>query len=452
MFAGLYFVIFTLFFLCFYAYTYEQSKFLQSHFKQINIFPIVKDSLKRSQARYEHNQLINTKKSLTDLRQKKITSDSINRIINYDGGQKGLIDFFNALYDVEKLNKGTCRIAYYGDSMIEGDLMSMTLREAYQKQYGGRGVGFIPIVSLTNKFRISVIHDYNASWRRESLLDISKLDFPLGISGEYFIAEANGSNNTVSFQAPNRSFVNTFPITKLFYGKSKTANPSNSLDFNGTSFSLNGQLAVNSLVLSQTPLKGVDLTFRTSDELPIYGISFESSSGVLVDNFALRGNSGIAMTALNQNILGQFNNDLGYDLIVLQFGLNVVSENTNYDWYKARMIRVVEHFKHSFPKASILLVSIPDISKKNDQGVMQTRTSVSYVIEAQKNAAMQTEVSFFNLYQAMGGEGSMVKWVEELKLANDDYIHFNFKGARNASNLIFSFLDKEYLKFKENDE
>ena len=34
--------------------------------------------------------------------------------------------------------------------MIEGDLMSMTLRTMLQNKFGGRGIGFMPITSITN--------------------------------------------------------------------------------------------------------------------------------------------------------------------------------------------------------------------------------------------------------------------------------------------------------------
>jgi len=444
--------LFVLFFLGAYSLIFEHSSFLQAHFKQINILPIVKDSLKRSSQDYYYLKLKNTKNTLANLKRERLVLDSINRVVNYDGGEKGLINFMSALYDVEKHDKGTCRIAYFGDSMIEGDLISMTLRNSYQEKYGGQGVGFVPIVSTTNKFRISIIHDYSKAWKTESLINMSNLDFPLGISGEYFLAETNGENNTVNYSTPNIKYINTFPSTKLFYGKANVKDSLNSLEFNETKFSLDGLSEVNAMILSDTPLKKADLNFKINNSLPIYGISFESNSGVLVDNFALRGNSGTTMTSIQQNILNAFNDELDYDLIILQYGLNVANENTNFDWYRMRMGKVVEYFKQAFPKSSVLLVSIPDMSKKNKEGEMQTLVSIPYIVEAQKNAAMQSGVSFFNLFNAMGGENSMVKWVEDLNFANKDYTHFNYKGSRNASNLIFSFLEKEYLKFKEKDE
>ena len=43
----------------------------------------------------------------------------------------------------------------------------------------------------------------------------------------------------------------------------------------------------------------------------------------------------------------------------------------------------------------------------------------------------------------------MIEWVEELQYANKDYVHFNYKGARSAANLIHEFLINEYEEFKQ---
>ena len=49
----------------------------------------------------------------------------------------------------------------------------------------------------------------------------------------------------------------------------------------------------------------------------------------------------------------------------------------------------------------------------------------------------------------MGGDGSMVKWVEEVpSKANKDYTHFNHRGAKEAANLIFTQLNQGYETYK----
>lgn len=442
---GLVLSILILIFLSAYSYLYEQSTFLQRHFKQIHVLPFQKDTLERSLTLLNYQKLVNQKNNLLVIKRQKQIEDSLKAAAEYKGPKEGLLDFFNAL---DQIKNSSCRIAYFGDSMIEGDLMSMSLREMLQNKYGGQGIGYMPITSATNQFRMNIIHDFSKTWTMKSLLNFKDLEFPLGISGKYFIADTTAQENTVYYGARNLKFVNSFPKTKLFYGKSDSINFENELVFNGQNFILDGDSEVNTLVLSKDTLKQVELNFKMKSIQPIYGVSFESDSGVLLDNFSLRGNTGIPMSVIEESVLKSFNDEFGYDLIILQFGLNVISNETNYAWYRMQMIRTIKHFQSAIPNASILMVSVPDVSQRDENGEMHTNISVIPILEAQKKAAMQTKVSFFNLFEAMGGEDSMVKWVEELEYANKDYMHFNFKGARYASELLFEFLEQEYQTYK----
>ena len=48
------------------------------------------------------------------------------------------------------------RIAYFGDSYIEGDILTDKLRQLLQERYGGSGVGYVPMTSDSPGFRRSV--------------------------------------------------------------------------------------------------------------------------------------------------------------------------------------------------------------------------------------------------------------------------------------------------------
>ena len=43
--------------------------------------------------------------------------------------------------------KRPVRIAYFGDSFIEADIFTADLRERFQSEFGGCGVGYVPITS-----------------------------------------------------------------------------------------------------------------------------------------------------------------------------------------------------------------------------------------------------------------------------------------------------------------
>jgi hypothetical protein len=50
----------------------------------------------------------------------------------------------------------------------------------------------------------------------------------------------------------------------------------------------------------------------------------------------------------------------------------------------------------------------------------------------------------------MGGDGSMVKWVESVpSKANKDYTHFNHRGAKEVANIVFNQLNQGYEEYKK---
>lgn len=73
---------------------------------------------------------------------------------------------------------------------------------------------------------------------------------------------------------------------------------------------------------------------------------------------------------------------------------------------------------------------------------MGTNPSVKRILKAQYKAALRTGVAFYNLFENMGGEGSMAKWADKQKpaLANKDYTHFNHKGAEKVGQMIGTWL------------
>ena len=118
------------------------------------------------------------------------------------------------------------------------------------------------------------------------------------------------------------------------------------------------------------------------------------------------------------------------------------------DLYEKRMTKVVNHLKECFPGVSILIISTADKSTKYDLE-MKTDSAVVPLNTAQKRYAIKSEASFVNIYTLMGGDGSMVKWVDEVPAkANKDYTHFNHRGAKEVANMIFNQINQGYETYK----
>ena len=368
---------------------------------------------------------------------------------DYTGNQY-LVTFFEKLFQLETKKEGNVRIAYFGDSMTDGDLIVKDFRTYLQEKFGGQGVGFVNITSESASSRSSVTHEFSGNWKTQSYLKVKRPSRAFGVNGHVFFANDTANVAWVKYKATKTKFASELPRPTLFYGSS--SNKEGKLFFvAGDTIvkKLTPNNTLNTLTLSEGSLKNLKVNFKKADSIPIYGFNFDDGKGVHVDNFSNRGNSGLPLGSFDINTMRAFHAKLDYDLIVLQYGANVLNYGTlDYTWYEKRMTKVVNHLKECFPGVAILIVSTADKSTKYDLE-MKTDSAVVPLNRAQKKYAIKSEASFVNMYTLMGGDGSMVKWVEEdPSKANKDYTHFNHRGAKEAANLIFTQLNQGYETYK----
>ena len=340
------------------------------------------------------------------------------------------------------------RVAFFGDSFIEGDIFCSDVRNSLQDIFGGNGVGFVPITSEVAQFRSTIGHTFTG-FQSYSLVKKDSVSEPFGAGGYCFTA---GEDNDVTYSAsPNYKHLNKFHDIRLFYNSPENTTFNYSLNNNG----IRETKIVASDRLQQKVFKDVNATtvsfiFPVSDTIKLYGVSFEDSTGIYVDNFGLRGNSGLALTRISETMNRQFNRFQNYQLIILQYGLNVIAADTkDLSWYVNPMVSIVQRLKRCFPEAAILVMSVSDRSTRVG-GEYQTMDSVPLMVEAQREIARQSQVAFYNLFEAMGGENSMVAFVEnDPPLANKDYTHLNFQGGRRVAGIFVKSLINEYQKYND---
>lgn len=363
--------------------------------------------------------------------------------------------FFQKLQELETLGKGSVRIGYFGDSMTDGDFIVQDLRQLFQDVYGGLGVGFLSITSESAATRASVRHSYSNNWKTQSFVNVKNPKSPFGVSGRVSFVKDSTGVSWLEYKASGQKHITEIYSPVLFYGNSKNKNASIEISYTGDTTKVVKPLTtdkkLNALSLSNNDVKGLKIRFMGADSIPFYGINSDNKKGVHIDNFSSRGNSGLPLSLLNASLMQEFEKYLGnYDLIVLHFGANVLNYGKlDYSWYVKGMTKVVNQIKTCFPKASVLIVSSADKSTKYEME-MKTDLAVVPLVEAQQKYAEETQSGFINLYELMGGEGSMVKWVEaEPSLATKDYTHFNARGSKKVAQLIYDELMKKYQQFKE---
>jgi lysophospholipase L1-like esterase len=468
-----------------YPSIHQRSAFLQQHFRTYSylfmarVAPAAADSV-QTQVSLPDSMVLDSVKMDSLLAAPPPPAEAIpTEIPPLVGDYNGLNQLDSFFLELQQ-NKGQTRIAYYGDSSIEGDLMCMTFRDSMQQRFGGNGVGFVPIMSEIPGFRRSVRHSFSNNWYRNVIGESNDRKLLRGISGEYFVADQappitdSMAVDSLLTEEPasdeywvryrgSRWFTGTrtFDQSRLFYGRPQADSTGRAYGSvysyaNGQSntHTLSAPELVNEVVLTDSVADRVRLQFDMYGTYPLYGVSLESEQGIIVDNFPCRGNSGRALLGISSSVMKHFQEKLDYDLIILQYGLNVINARVQgYDWYERQLISVIERFQRTMPGVPILLIGVPDKGTKLN-GQMQTDPSVPRVTNVQRRAARQTGITFFSLYEAMGGPGSMVSWVEDERprLANYDYTHFNFKGANVASDLLLDFLMNGYEYYRRNPE
>ena len=171
-----------------------------------------------------------------------------------------------------------------------------------------------------------------------------------------------------------------------------------------------------------------------------YGVALDGKNGVSLDNFSMRGSGGQHLSKIPQETLQGFASVRPYDLIILHFGLNVANaKQKDYGSYARQMAQVVQHMKAAYPGASILIVSMADRDKRGADGQMHTMDGVRELISYTRKMASDEHVAFWNLYEAMGGDGSVARMTAK-KQANLDYTHINFAGGKHIASLLYDVL------------
>lgn len=373
--------------------------------------------------------------------EKPIIPQGVTMITDY--GQDvagGMNHFYQQLLRVNELGRPV-RIAYFGDSFIEGDILTCDLREQLQTLYGGQGVGWVDCASQVYGFRQTVSHSFSGIREYEVVKKPfnSRLQ---GIAQRYFVAE-DSVTSCLSFHGVTaRMHLDQWQRASLFFRTDGGFSLTTRINRDTTIYEqVSGSPKLQVLTKCYASMNRISyIVSRTSSHTILYGVALESSTGVIVDNFSMRGSSGVTLGSIPSATLQSFAAQRPYDLLVFHFGLNVASAKSQADNYKAythQMGEAIRHIRQAYPKASVLIVSVSDRDQRTSSGI-HTMLGVESLVAHQQIMAADQQVAFFNLFQAMGGRESMKLLVDD-GLANKDYTHLTFAGGRRlATKLVES--------------
>ena len=330
--------------------------------------------------------------------------------------------FLGAFYQsLTTANTRKVRIVHYGDSQIEEDRMSSQIREVLQDRFGGAGVGLMPLAQTIPSRSVKQTLIMNSKTITPQTLTRNIVYGPKRMQRSDGLYGAMGQvafmNDSLVSGSEQLTLICTPTDHRPRYTQVKLfADSSIRHEQYGDTISLQGKGAV-------------------------YGISQESSTGIIVDNIPMRGCLGLVFNKIDSTQLTHFYRNENVTLIIMQFGGNAIPFNEKPSTIQSivRGLRQqVRYIQSCAPHASILFIGPSDMLTTID-GVEQSYPMVSYMDRLLHKMALEEHIAYFSLFQWMGGNGSMARW-KEIGLAGSDGIHFMRSGARKAGNAVAEWL------------
>jgi lysophospholipase L1-like esterase len=365
------------------------------------------------------------------------------------------LTFFDRLFENAENcgeNEEIIHILHYGDSQIEADRITGLIRQKLQEKFGGKGPGLLPLVQPIpssavaqtaseniSRFIISGNHMHKANHNR------------YGILGQ--VAEVSGRS---SVTITSRNWKDTFENVKEF-SKIRLFVSNNSPDFKvvlhtGNEKPIVRTASANSSAMHaltwnlNTPVKKFTLELFGHAEVTALSID-GNQGGIAVDNIPLRGSSGTFFSGIAANSIAPTLKELNVQLIIMEFGGNMTPYLKNdkvINKYKEDIAGQIRYLAKLCPTAKIILIGPSDMSTKIN-GRLKSYPLLSKNVQALKEAALENNAAFWNMYEVMGGEDSMIDWVREKpSLAAPDYIHFTPRGANRIAEMFCESLMNYY--------
>jgi lysophospholipase L1-like esterase len=347
------------------------------------------------------------------------------------------------------LGTGNLAILHIGGSHVQGGTLQRTMRAKFVNivpEIGGERGFFFPYKMAHSNMPADFKLEYTGSWTGCRCAKKSSI-CTWGMSG--FNATTTENNSHIKIYMQDEGVKNyRFNKIRIFY----------QLDNDSYSTQLD---SIYGGVISKTDSVGqfVEYSFdKTYDTLSFSVVKTDS----LQTHFTLRGiqyitnEPGITYHTIGVNGASvpaylrcdDFEKELSYlapDLVIFGIGINDANGPVgrfSQESYEGHYRELIDWFKKANPEVNFIFITNNDSYYRR----RYPNQNVYKVVKAMQNLAKEYDAAVWNLFEIMGGIGSIKLW-QKTSLAKADKIHFTTRGYQLQSDLFFEAFQNAYGEY-----
>ena len=344
---------------------------------------------------------------------------------------------------MDSLNQGTrqkVRIVHIGDSHIQPDNLSGIARKKFQATYGngGRGLVFPYSLAKTNGPK-DFIATSSTVWTNSWIINYPH-KFAIGMPG--IGIKSTTESGAFTLELRKDSIINPYSRGFLLYSlqdpKKGTVTVNKSITKTTT------QVHFDTLTFnSAMPQSKLDVSF-SGTAMTLHGVYVENDQAGVVYNAA-----GVAGARYRDFLRNDFFIEqlplFTPDLVIISLGTN-----ESYDplFTEASFRQIVDSMftmiEERIPNTSVL-IALPSENYRVKNGVATVNQRIPIITNILREQSQKHGFAVWDLFEAMGGEGSMLEW-KKAGLVNEDHIHYLKKGYNLQGELLFEAIDKGLMK------
>ena len=322
------------------------------------------------------------------------------------------------------------RVSYYGDSVSATDEIPGRLRNRLQDVFGDGGPGFI-FAAPPHRYNHTLAVDQVArGWIAYAVsTSINVTDGLYGVAGSTAEADGDGIIKLKS-KTPSGKIAHV-DVYYLAQPRGGTADLLVDGDVK-TTIDTTGDAKRSEFAAIDVPDAEHKVELKvTHGRVRLFGITLERAPGIVVDNMAI-----ISANPMNEenNKAEHWQEQLahrGADLVIIMLGSNEAQWLTRgraLTDYAQTWQKLLAPVRAARPDAACLVVSPLDQAEVKDDGTIESRPVMKYMIEVQRKAAQAAGCAFYDTYTWQGGRGASIRW-NTRGLVDADFVHLSGKGT-----------------------